>query len=226
MNVTRAIAYGVVGRCKTEASQKPVPLHPILAEALTLWRQTCSYCKPEDWVFASRQYRGRKPLWGQAILRKHVRPVAARIGIQRRIGWHTFRKAAIQQVRRLKNVMLVAEQVSFAAQKKLTTELKGESTQAAATALDLQDRWKEADRNLITKAEKATIPQGIAEANKKAEKTMWATDASFTAYRSSISDQNRAEIAHNEAVQSATNICERYLNHIFSSVFAGVRLWG
>jgi integrase len=57
MNVTRAIAYGVVGNCKTEASQKPVPLHPILAEALTLWRETCSYGKAEDWVFASRQHR-------------------------------------------------------------------------------------------------------------------------------------------------------------------------
>ena len=35
MNVTRAIAYGVVGKCKTEASQKPVPVHPILADPLT-----------------------------------------------------------------------------------------------------------------------------------------------------------------------------------------------
>jgi integrase len=91
MNVTRAIAYGVVGKCKTEASQKPVPVHPILANALTLWRQTCSYGKPEDWVFASCQHRGRKPLWGQAILRKYVVPAAERIGIQRTIGWHTFR---------------------------------------------------------------------------------------------------------------------------------------
>jgi integrase len=65
MNVTRAIAYGVVGKCKTEASQKPVPLHPILADALTLWKETCSYGKPEDWVFASCQHRGRKPLWGK-----------------------------------------------------------------------------------------------------------------------------------------------------------------
>jgi integrase len=75
---------------QTEASQKPVPVHPILADALTLWRQTCSYGKPEDWVFASCQYCGRKPLWGQAILRKRVRPVAEKIGIQKRIGWHTF----------------------------------------------------------------------------------------------------------------------------------------
>jgi site-specific recombinase XerD len=30
-------------------------------------------------------------LWGQAILRKYVRPVAEKIGIQKCIGWHTFR---------------------------------------------------------------------------------------------------------------------------------------
>ena len=28
MNVTRSIVYGVVGPCKTESSQKPVPVHP------------------------------------------------------------------------------------------------------------------------------------------------------------------------------------------------------
>jgi len=34
INVMRSIVYGVVGRCKTESSQKPVPVHPIFAEAL------------------------------------------------------------------------------------------------------------------------------------------------------------------------------------------------
>ncbi|HZB87102.1 MAG TPA: site-specific integrase, partial [Terracidiphilus sp.] len=91
MNVTRAIVYGVVGKCKTEASQKPVPLHPILADALNRWRQSCVYRKSEDWVFATRHHRGKTPLWGQAILRKYVRPAAEKLGIQKRIGWHTFR---------------------------------------------------------------------------------------------------------------------------------------
>jgi len=35
MNVTRSIVYGVVGPCKTESSQKPVPFHPLLADALS-----------------------------------------------------------------------------------------------------------------------------------------------------------------------------------------------
>jgi integrase len=31
--------------------------------------------------------------WGQAILRKYIRPAAQRVGIQKRFGWHTFRHA-------------------------------------------------------------------------------------------------------------------------------------
>jgi len=91
MNVTRSIVYGVVGPCKTESSQKPVPVHPLLADTLSEWRKQCAYTTPDDWVFASRCYRGRRPYWGQAILRKYVRPVAQRVGIQKCIGWHTFR---------------------------------------------------------------------------------------------------------------------------------------
>jgi integrase len=91
INVTRSIVYGVVGQCKTEASQKPLPAHPLLLEALASWRQEQPYKRPDDWVFASRRHRGRKPIWGQAILRKFIRPKAQELGIERHFGWHTFR---------------------------------------------------------------------------------------------------------------------------------------
>ena len=91
MNVTRSVVYGVVGPCKTESSQKPVPVHPTVLQTLDEWKQICRFNKPDDWVFASRRHRGRKPIWGQAILRKYIRPVALRVGIQKRFGWHTFR---------------------------------------------------------------------------------------------------------------------------------------
>ncbi len=91
MNVMRSIVYGVVGRCKTEASQKPVPLHPILAELLLQWKRRCRYRESGDWVFANEHHRGRHPYWGQTILRNVVRPIAERAGIKKRIGWHTFR---------------------------------------------------------------------------------------------------------------------------------------
>src|SRR5260370_7312594 len=90
MNVTRSIVYGVVGPCKTESSQKPVPLHPLLASTLSQWQEQCAYTKPEDWVFASKQYGGRRPYWGQAILRSHILPVPRRAGIQKPSRSHTF----------------------------------------------------------------------------------------------------------------------------------------
>jgi integrase len=90
--VTRSIVQQIVGRCKTEASQKPVPLHDHLIRNLRNWQRRTPYRTPESWVFASPQNRGQKPYWGQELLRHHIRPVAQDLGITRRIGWHTFRR--------------------------------------------------------------------------------------------------------------------------------------
>jgi hypothetical protein len=57
MNVTRSIVYGVVGPCKTESSQKPVPVHPTVLEALAKWKEGSRYTKSDDWV--SRQSASR-----------------------------------------------------------------------------------------------------------------------------------------------------------------------
>jgi integrase len=91
MNVARSIVHGFVGPCKTESSQKPVPIHPLVCTALVKWRKRSEYRQPEDWVFASRHSRGEKPYWGQAILQKYLRPAALELGIEKRFGWHTFR---------------------------------------------------------------------------------------------------------------------------------------
>jgi integrase len=62
MHVTRSIVYGVVGPCKTEASQKPVPIHSILAEALLQWKKGVRYASADDWVFASKLPRQKTVL--------------------------------------------------------------------------------------------------------------------------------------------------------------------
>jgi integrase len=79
---------GVAGPCNTESSQKPVPIHPLMVETLAKWRAERPYRKTRRLVFASGRRRGRKPYWGQAILRKYIRPVAQELGIEKRIGWH------------------------------------------------------------------------------------------------------------------------------------------
>ena len=63
LSVIRSIVFGVVGRCKTESSQRPVPLHPLLGEALLTWKKTCKFTGAGDWIFASR-LQGPAPVLG------------------------------------------------------------------------------------------------------------------------------------------------------------------
>lgn len=91
ISVTRSIVFQVVGPCKTEASQRPIPMDNCLAEALEVWRAQSQYRTAGDWVFASVNTGGRLPYWGQPIMRKVIRPAAIKLGISSRLGWHTFR---------------------------------------------------------------------------------------------------------------------------------------
>src|SRR5205085_9151205 len=42
-----------------------------------------------SWVFASPASQGRRPYL--AIMQRHILPTARKLGIAKRIGWHTFR---------------------------------------------------------------------------------------------------------------------------------------
>ena len=91
VSVLRSIVKQSVGPCKTEASQKPVPLDPRLVRTLRTWRRSARFRQPTDWVFASSVRQGKFPFWGQALLRHYIRTAAVKVGITKRIGWHTFR---------------------------------------------------------------------------------------------------------------------------------------
>ena len=91
IQVTRSIVQNVVGVCKTESCQKPVPAHDDLVVALQQWRNQARYKSPEDWLFASPAHQGRWPYLAQQIMQRHILPVARKLGIVKKIGWHTFR---------------------------------------------------------------------------------------------------------------------------------------
>ena len=91
MNVARSIVHGFVGSCKTESSQKPVPIHPRVCKAPVQWKEHTPYRQPEDWIFANPHSYGAQPYWGQSILHKYLRPAARELGIETLFGWHTFR---------------------------------------------------------------------------------------------------------------------------------------
>lgn len=97
IDVNKSVVSQVVGRCKTEASQKPVPLDEYTAKDLLTWCRFTPYHQPSDWVFASNskragKKRGKQPLWLQTIMRYHIQPVIKRLGISKRVSWHTFRR--------------------------------------------------------------------------------------------------------------------------------------
>lgn len=91
ISLNRGVVHQVIGDVKTEASRKPVPLDPDLAQSLLAWRRVSPFNRETDWVFASPEMEGKQPYWPENLLRRHIRPAARRCGISKRIGWHTFR---------------------------------------------------------------------------------------------------------------------------------------
>jgi len=91
VHVTRSISLQHVGPCKTEASQKPVPLDPELAEALLMWRRQSPYPGEDDWLFASPARKGKLPYWSFSLFRVYVGPALKEAKITGKVGWHTFR---------------------------------------------------------------------------------------------------------------------------------------
>ena len=97
INVTRSVVDQHVGKCKTEVSQKPVPIDEYIAADLVEWYRHTPYHAPTDWVFATDSNRagtkrGKQPLWLCKLMGYHIQPVALKLGITKRIGWHTFRR--------------------------------------------------------------------------------------------------------------------------------------
>jgi integrase len=97
INVTRSVVDQHVGRCKTEISQKPVPIDEYIAQDLMEWYRHTPYHEPSDWVFATDSNRagskrGKQPVWLCKIMGYYIQPIARRLGITKRIGWHTFRR--------------------------------------------------------------------------------------------------------------------------------------
>ena len=87
----RGVVHQIPGDVKTEASRKPIPLDPDLAQSLLEWRQASPFNQDIDWVFASPEMEGKQPYWPENLLRRHIRPAAKRCAIHKPIGWHTFR---------------------------------------------------------------------------------------------------------------------------------------
>ena len=81
---------GILKSTKTEASAKPIPMHPALKQALLDWRTQSQRNEPEHFVFPSRLYHGQRALDLGPVLKRKIRPAFEKLGISG-VGWHTFR---------------------------------------------------------------------------------------------------------------------------------------
>jgi integrase len=122
INVVRSVVHGVVSRCKTESSAKPLPMGPRLAEMLREWRLVTRFRSPDDWVFASKRAHGKHPIWGQSITRKQIQPAAKKLGINKRIGWHTFRHSYSTLLRSLSTDIKVQQDLLRHSSARLTLD--------------------------------------------------------------------------------------------------------
>jgi integrase len=81
IHVRRTWTCGQVGMPKSKASKGPVPLHPLLADFMLLWKQKTPYSQPGDWVFPSFRLEGKQPRVANMLVQDHLRPAAVRAGI-------------------------------------------------------------------------------------------------------------------------------------------------
>jgi len=92
VNITKSCVRNRFGNTKTEASRCPVPLHPLVLEALLDWKRESLYQGASDFLFPSIRLNGTKPLSPDSLLKKSIRPALLWAGITGKIiGWHNFR---------------------------------------------------------------------------------------------------------------------------------------
>lgn len=112
VNVLRSCVRNRFGKTKTESSRRPVPLHPLVLNALLEWRAQSPYATDLDFLFPSPRFKGSKPLSPDSVLEKSIRPALATNGIvDKRIGWHSFRHSLATNLRSLGVDIKVAQEL-------------------------------------------------------------------------------------------------------------------
>ena len=123
IQVRRACVHGQIAATKTRASAKPVPLHPPVAAELQEWRKVTLYRESTDYLFPSIRNNGEVPVWPDTLLRKVIRPAVRRAGINKLVGWHTFRHSLGTNLRFLGVDIKTAQELLRHANSRITLDL-------------------------------------------------------------------------------------------------------
>lgn len=147
-DVTRSIWRNVEGDTKTEVSRRPVPLHPIVIEALERWRKESLYSSDADFVFPSIEKNGAQPISPETILRRQIRPALKKLGITKQVGFHTFRHTLGTLLRQRGIDIKTAQELLRHANPRITMEIYQQAVSAER---------REAQNRVVT----GLIPAGL-----------------------------------------------------------------
>jgi len=124
VHVWRSCVRNRFGDTKTECSRRPVPLHPLVLDALLKWREESLYKESGDFLFASDRLNGKKPLSPDSLLKRSIRPALERAGIVgKQIGWHNFRHSLATNLRAMGVDVKVAQELLRHANSRTTLDL-------------------------------------------------------------------------------------------------------
>ena len=155
----RSIVKQRIGKVKTEASKKSIPLDDVLIEDLLAWRQQTPYAADSDYVFASSRMRGTQPYWMSRIMQHYIKPAAAEKGIQIK-GWHTLRHSYTTLLRQNNNnpkvVQGLLRHASIAITMNIYDEAMSEEKRNAHRGVIQQ-----LNRSVTRSAPKSAIPQVV-----------------------------------------------------------------
>jgi integrase len=155
----RSIVKQRIGRVKTEASKKSIPLDDVLIEELLAWRRETPYAHDGDYVFASTKMRGKQPYWMSRIMQHHIKPAAVRAGIEIK-GWHTLRHSYTTLLRQNNNnpkvVQGLLRHASYSITMNVYDEAMSEEKRSAHRGV-----IRQLNRSVTRSAPKPAIPQVV-----------------------------------------------------------------
>ncbi|MDR3741082.1 MAG: tyrosine-type recombinase/integrase [Terracidiphilus sp.] len=76
-----------------------------------------------DFLFPSVQKKGIQPLQPDMILKLHIHPALQRLGIEKRIGWHSFRHGMATLLRQVGADVKVAQELLRHANSRITLDI-------------------------------------------------------------------------------------------------------
>jgi integrase len=135
ITVQRSVVDQIVGRVKTEASQRALPMDPRIATLLTDWRSVSKYVHSQNYVFATDSNRaghkrGTQPVSLAKIMQYHIQPAARAVGIRKKVGWHTLRHSLATSLHRNGEEIKVVQELLRHASCKITLDIYAQAVSA------------------------------------------------------------------------------------------------